>query len=117
MNIISREYPRKKKYHGEGKPYYEYQWVIESLDKDGEIINVETNDINEFPGLPNENTDIALRRINGLIDGGGEDMGGDFSYAYLDRQGNLNPTWDQTNEKVPVKWRKIVAKQIKLSAP
>ena len=111
--IKSREYPRKRKYHGEGTPYYEYEWVIETLDKDGDIISVETNDINNFPGLPEKGTDIALRRLDGLIDKEGQDLGGDYSYSYLDDKGNLNPTWDQTREKVPAKRKKIVAKQIK----
>ncbi len=114
MKIKSREFPPYRKYHSEGKTYYEYQWVIEFLNIDGDIIHVEANDINDFPSLPNASSDIALRRINGLIDNTGKDLGGDFSYAYLDNEGNLSPTWDQTNEKVPMKWKRIVAKQIKL---
>lgn len=111
MKIDSREYPRKRKFHSEGKPYLEYQWITETLDKDGEIINIEANDINDFPGLPEKGTDIALRRISGVIDNEGQDLGGDYSYAYLE-EGNLSPTWDRTKEKVPAKWRKIVANQI-----
>ncbi|MDC0157311.1 hypothetical protein OAK38_06095 [Verrucomicrobia bacterium] len=111
--IESREYPRKTKHLGEGTPYHEYEWVVETLNQDGEIVDVDHFDINNFPGLPDKSHDVALRKVNGLISNEGDDLGGDFSYSYLDEQGNLAPTWDQTNEKVPAKWKKIVSNQIK----
>ena len=77
----------------------------------GEIINVEHFELNECPQLPDALHDVALRRTSGEIDPAGNDLGGDYSYAYLDADGNLSPTWDQTSEKVPAKFKRYIQKE------
>ena len=88
--------------------YYEYEWVVETLDKYGDIIHVEHSPLDQFPGLPDTTHDVALRRTNGEMSQDGKDMGGDYSYAYVDKDGNLDSTWDQTSEKVPLKFQKLI---------
>ena len=88
--------------------YLHYEWIVEDLDEQGEIINVEHFELTDFPHLPDALHDVALRRTNGELDPDGNDLGGDYSYAYMDADGNLSPTWDQTTERVPAKFKKYI---------